>query len=98
MALTISIKDGNKNDPKTFSSCYFALIFTTRDPQLLWEFNDPSHMGFTTSFPAVARIGTRPTPVLVCSLDPGPPRTPEKAPRRPLSCTGLKTARPGVRP
>ncbi len=50
--------DGAHNDPATFSSCYFALDITNPgSPHLLWEYSDPDHLGFTTSYPAVARIG-----------------------------------------
>lgn len=51
-------QNGNPNDPRTFSSCYFALDVTNPgSPQLLWEFSHPSYLGFTTSYPAVGRIG-----------------------------------------
>jgi len=57
-AVTDFDQDGNPNDPRTFSSCYFALDVTNPGaPELLWEFSDSSHMGFTTSYPAVARVG-----------------------------------------
>jgi type IV pilus assembly protein PilY1 len=52
--------DGHGGDQATFSSCYFALDITNPGlPQLLWEFNDPTRLGFTTSYPAVARTGNR---------------------------------------
>jgi type IV pilus assembly protein PilY1 len=52
--------DGTAGDPKTFSSCYFALDITNpASPRLLWEFSDSEHLGFTTCYPAVARTGDR---------------------------------------
>jgi type IV pilus assembly protein PilY1 len=51
-------QDGTADDPAAFSSCYFALDVTNPgDPRLLWEFNDPDHLGLTSSYPAVARTG-----------------------------------------
>ena len=51
-------QDGVADDPETFSSCYFALDITNPgSPRLLWEFNDPDHLGLTSSYPAVARVG-----------------------------------------
>ena len=51
-------QDGVADDPATFSSCYFALDITNPGgPKLLWEFNDPDHLGLTSSYPAVARVG-----------------------------------------
>ncbi|MEW6442523.1 MAG: PilC/PilY family type IV pilus protein [bacterium] len=50
--------NGASNDPHTWSSCFFALDITNPGaPDLLWEFTDPTNLGFTTSYPAVARIG-----------------------------------------
>jgi type IV pilus assembly protein PilY1 len=51
-------QDGTADDPEIFSSCYFALDITNpAEPALLWEFNDPGTLGFSTSYPGVARIG-----------------------------------------
>jgi type IV pilus assembly protein PilY1 len=51
-------QDGTADDPKVFSSCFFALDITNPgDPELLWEFSDPDHLGFTFAYPAVARVG-----------------------------------------
>ena len=51
-------QDGIADDPAVFSSCYFALDITNPGaPALLWEFNDPDHLGLTASYPAVARVG-----------------------------------------
>jgi type IV pilus assembly protein PilY1 len=51
-------QDGTPDDPQVFSSCYFALDITNPGaPELLWEFSDPVHLGFTSSYPAVARVG-----------------------------------------
>ncbi len=53
-------QDGTSGDTMTFSSCFFALDVTNPgDPQLLWEFSDPNHLGFTTCYPAVVRVGER---------------------------------------
>lgn len=43
--------------PRTFQSAYFVLDITNpeRPPVLLWS-NNNSNMGFTTSYPAVARV------------------------------------------
>ncbi len=51
-------QDGAADDPVTFSSSYFALDVTNPGaPELLWEFNDPDHLGLTSSYPAVVRVG-----------------------------------------
>jgi type IV pilus assembly protein PilY1 len=51
-------QDGSADDPAVFSSCYFALDITNpADPDLLWEFNDPDTLGFSASYPGVARVG-----------------------------------------
>jgi type IV pilus assembly protein PilY1 len=53
-------QDGAPDDAKVFSSCYFALDITNPGaPELLWEFTDPDHLGFTSAYPAVARVGDR---------------------------------------
>jgi type IV pilus assembly protein PilY1 len=52
--------DGNANDPEVFSSCYYALDITNPGaPTLLWEFSSPADLGFTSSYPGVARVGNR---------------------------------------
>jgi type IV pilus assembly protein PilY1 len=51
-------QDTVADDPAVFSSCYFALDITNPgDPKLLWEFNAPGHLGLTSSYPAVTRVG-----------------------------------------
>ena len=51
-------QDGIADDPAVASSCYFALDVTNPGaPELLWEFNDPDHLGLTSAYPAVARVG-----------------------------------------
>jgi type IV pilus assembly protein PilY1 len=51
-------QDGTPGDTEIFASCYFALDVTNPGaPELLWEFTDPDHMGFSTGYPAVARVG-----------------------------------------
>jgi type IV pilus assembly protein PilY1 len=53
-------QDGVSDDPRVFSPCYFALDITNPGaPELLWEFSDPTHLGFATAYPAVARTGKR---------------------------------------
>lgn len=48
---------------------YFALDVTDENnPQLLWEFSDPT-LGFTTSGPAIIRIGSRTAGVTDSALD-----------------------------
>ncbi len=52
------------SEERTFRSAYFAIDVTDpRDPNLLWEFTDDAlastDTSFTTSYPAVARIGGR---------------------------------------
>ena len=51
---------GEGNETRTFRSAYFALDVTNPDepPTLLWSFTDPD-MGFTASYPAVARVQGR---------------------------------------
>jgi type IV pilus assembly protein PilY1 len=45
-------------DFAVFSSAYFALDITNPGaPELLWEFNDPDSLGFSSAYPAVARVG-----------------------------------------
>nr|HDO80259.1 hypothetical protein [Candidatus Bathyarchaeota archaeon] len=50
--------DGDGHDEvRTFRSAYFAIDVTDPDnPQLLWEFTDPD-LGYTTSYPAILRVG-----------------------------------------
>ncbi len=51
-------QDGNPDAGYAFSSCYYALDITNpAAPVLLWEFTVPNNMGFTTSYPAIARVG-----------------------------------------
>ena len=51
-------QDGTPDDTEVFSSCYFALDITNPGaPELLWEFTDPDHLGFTSGYPAMARVG-----------------------------------------
>ena len=51
-------QDGVADDARIFSSCYFALDITNPGaPALLWEFNDPDHLGLTAAYPAVTRVG-----------------------------------------
>jgi type IV pilus assembly protein PilY1 len=51
-------QDGTLDDPEVFSSCYFALDITNPGaPALLWEFSSPNDLGFTASYPGVARVG-----------------------------------------
>jgi type IV pilus assembly protein PilY1 len=53
-------QDSVSDDPRVFSSCYYALDITNPGaPGLLWEFSDPTHLGFTTAYPAVARTGKK---------------------------------------
>ena len=50
--------NGTSNDPRTWSSCYYAIDITNPgSPDLLWEFTDTGRIGFTTAYPAVGRIG-----------------------------------------
>jgi type IV pilus assembly protein PilY1 len=50
-------------------SSYFALDVTDENnPQLLWEFSDPT-LGFTTSGPAIVRISSRTVSGAVSSVD-----------------------------
>jgi type IV pilus assembly protein PilY1 len=57
--------NGSTNSTRVFRSAYFALDITDpeRDPVLLWEYWDAadagySNLGFTTSYPTVARVDT----------------------------------------
>jgi type IV pilus assembly protein PilY1 len=60
--LTITNFNGGSN--RTFRSAYFAIDVTNPDtPKLLWEFTDDALVSsdtyFTTSYPAVARVGAK---------------------------------------
>lgn len=49
---------GSGNQIRTFRSAYFALDVTVPEsPRLLWEITD-AELGFTTSYPTVAKIGS----------------------------------------
>jgi type IV pilus assembly protein PilY1 len=53
-------QDGTAGDIEVFSSSYFALDITNpAAPELLWEFSDPDHLGFTAAYPTIARVGDR---------------------------------------
>ena len=44
---------------RTFKSAYFALDITVPDqPQLLWEYTN-ANLGYTSSYPTVAKVGTK---------------------------------------
>jgi len=50
--------DGSTSEERSFRSAYFAIDVTVPDtPDLLWEFTD-GNLNFTTSYPAVFRVGT----------------------------------------
>ena len=57
----ISVTDnfGAGSETRNFQSSYFALDITNpNSPNLLWEFTH-SDLGFTTSYPAIAKVGNK---------------------------------------
>ncbi|MEK6589144.1 MAG: PilC/PilY family type IV pilus protein, partial [Nitrospinota bacterium] len=55
----ISVTDdfGTGSETRNFQSSYFAIDITDpASPNLLWEFTD-SNLGFTASYPAIAKVG-----------------------------------------
>jgi type IV pilus assembly protein PilY1 len=63
--LSLSKNFGSGTQTRVFRSAYFAIDITNPDaPNLLWEYWDKadttnSNLGFTTSYPAVLRVGPR---------------------------------------
>lgn len=63
--LSLKKNFGSGTETRVFRSAYFAIDITDPlNPNLLWEFWDKAdttntHLGFTTSYPAVFRVGPR---------------------------------------
>lgn len=60
-AIDVTDDFGNGVETRQFRSAYYAFDVTVPDkPKLLWRFTDPN-LGFTTSYPAIVRIGDKVT-------------------------------------